>query len=199
MAWGHFRKFQLPNCKLRLSRPEESRSPTSHFSWSVYYSFFESVPPPIFGQSLFPWDLKFNHFLQTNADGDATTSVTTPNVGFPHSDVHFPIKKEFGIRSREHGQHKANHHENMMLGMVPSDVFCSVPGRLSLLSSTSKYKVTVAEVQRRLSPPECLNASLLGGVLRRYIKVSIFKIFGIIGHEKGMNTWLWNYKIQKWF
>lgn len=49
----------------------------------------------------------------------------------------------------------------------PTDVFCSVPGRLSLLSSTSKYKVTVAEVQRRLSPPECLNASLLGGVLRR--------------------------------
>merc|ERR1711981_1106177 len=32
---------------------------------------------------------------------------------------------------------------------------------------TSKYKVTIAEVQRRLSPPECLNASLLGGVLRR--------------------------------
>ncbi|XP_016120235.1 transcription factor AP-2-alpha-like, partial [Sinocyclocheilus grahami] len=49
----------------------------------------------------------------------------------------------------------------------PNEVFCSVPGRLSLLSSTSKYKVTVAEVQRRLSPPECLNASLLGGVLRR--------------------------------
>jgi len=42
-----------------------------------------------------------------------------------------------------------------------------VPGRLSLLSSTSKYKVTLAEIQRRLSPPECLNASLLGGVLRR--------------------------------
>ncbi|KAL6060760.1 hypothetical protein STEG23_023367 [Scotinomys teguina] len=53
--------------------------------------------------------------------------------------------------------------------MNPSEVFCSVPGRLSLLSSTSKYKVTVAEVQRRLSPPECLNASLLGGVLRRQV------------------------------
>ena len=52
---------------------------------------------------------------------------------------------------------------------APTDVFCSVPGRLSLLSSTSKYKVTVAEVQRRLSPPECLNASLLGGVLRRWV------------------------------
>merc|ERR1711936_672439 len=49
----------------------------------------------------------------------------------------------------------------------PTDVFCSTPGRLSLLTSTSKYKVTIAEVQRRLSPPECLNASLLGGVLRR--------------------------------
>jgi len=49
----------------------------------------------------------------------------------------------------------------------PTDIFCSVPGRLSLLSSTSKYKVTVSEVQRRLQPPECLNASLLGGVLRR--------------------------------
>ncbi|KAF3820036.1 hypothetical protein GH733_015545 [Mirounga leonina] len=53
----------------------------------------------------------------------------------------------------------------------PSEVFCSVPGRLSLLSSTSKYKVTVGEVQRRLSPPECLNASLLGGVLRRASEV----------------------------
>lgn len=50
----------------------------------------------------------------------------------------------------------------------PTDLFCSVPGRLSLLSSTSKYKVTIAEVKRRLSPPECLNASLLGGILRRY-------------------------------
>ena len=49
----------------------------------------------------------------------------------------------------------------------PADIFCSTPGRLSLLSSTSKYKVTIAEVQRRLAPPECLNASLIGGVLRR--------------------------------
>ncbi|XP_059836377.1 transcription factor AP-2 gamma isoform X2 [Hypanus sabinus] len=58
-----------------------------------------------------------------------------------------------------------------LLGGVTNlnEVFCSVPGRLSLLSSTSKYKVTVAEVQRRLAPPECLNASLLGGVLRRQI------------------------------
>ena len=51
--------------------------------------------------------------------------------------------------------------------IAPTDVFCSVPGRLSLLSSNSKYKVCVSEVQRRLSPPECLNASLLVGILRR--------------------------------
>ncbi|KAF2364465.1 Transcription factor AP-2 C-terminal [Trinorchestia longiramus] len=65
----------------------------------------------------------------------------------------------FGLKSEK----------GMGLNAMPSgnDVFCSVPGRLSLLSSTSKYKVTVAEVQRRLAPPECLNASLLGGVLRR--------------------------------
>lgn len=61
---------------------------------------------------------------------------------------------------------------NLSVGS-PSDVFCSVPGRLSLLSSTSKYKVTIAEVQRRLSPPECLNASLLGGVLRRYASIVV--------------------------
>jgi len=57
--------------------------------------------------------------------------------------------------------------ENFFENSQPTEIFCSVPGRLSLLSSTSKYKVTIAEVQRRLSPPECLNASLLGGVLRR--------------------------------
>lgn len=69
-----------------------------------------------------------------------------------------------GIKSRNSDNHK----DMIITGVTsPADVFCSVPGRLSLLSSTSKYKVTVGEVQRRLSPPECLNASLLGGVLRR--------------------------------
>ena len=57
-----------------------------------------------------------------------------------------------------------------------SDTFCLVPGRLSLLSSTQKYKVTVDEVRRRLSHPECLNASVLGGILRRLVSVGIRSI-----------------------
>lgn len=35
------------------------------------------------------------------------------------------------------------------------------------MSSAAKYKVTVGEIQRRINPPECLNASVLGGILRR--------------------------------
>uniref|UniRef100_A0A1I7XFL4 TF_AP-2 domain-containing protein n=1 Tax=Heterorhabditis bacteriophora TaxID=37862 RepID=A0A1I7XFL4_HETBA len=49
----------------------------------------------------------------------------------------------------------------------PREIYCTVPGRTSLLSSTTKYRVTVGEIQRRISPPECLNASLLGGILRK--------------------------------
>ncbi|CAH1803069.1 unnamed protein product [Owenia fusiformis] len=93
-------------------------------------------------------------------DGNQLVGSVDESGNFIHSDHASVIRK--GIRPK---------HENkdmIISGMAtPTDVFCSVPGRLSLLSSTSKYKVTVAEVQRRLSPPECLNASLLGGVLRR--------------------------------
>lgn len=87
-----------------------------------------------------------------NIDDGQTPSVESDS-NFISTDQMSIVKKEFDV---------------LLSGPVsPTDVFCSVPGRLSLLSSTSKYKVTVGEVQRRLSPPECLNASLLGGVLRR--------------------------------
>ncbi|XP_067678940.1 transcription factor AP-2-beta-like isoform X1 [Haliotis asinina] len=92
---------------------------------------------------------------------DSTPHVDD-NTNYIHGDQNTVIRKA-GIRPKNE-----NNKDLVISGVVsPTDVFCSVPGRLSLLSSTSKYKVTVAEVQRRLSPPECLNASLLGGVLRR--------------------------------
>ncbi|XP_063810523.1 transcription factor AP-2-epsilon [Pseudophryne corroboree] len=81
------------------------------------------------------------------------------------------VIKKVPIPSKNNGSMMSSlsmNKESLIGGVTnPNEVFCSVPGRLSLLSSTSKYKVTVGEVQRRLSPPECLNASLLGGVLRR--------------------------------
>ena len=61
-----------------------------------------------------------------------------------------------------------------------SDTFCLVPGRLSLLSSTQKYKVTVDEVRRRLSHPECLNASVLGGILRRCVRTPCMCITALV-------------------
>ena len=70
-------------------------------------------------------------------------------------------------RSRARDHNIMNMAKDGIIGATPADVFTQVPGRLSLLSSTSKYKVLVAEVQRRLAPPECLNASFLAGVLRR--------------------------------
>ena len=81
------------------------------------------------------------------------------------SSFPFSIKREFEHNNA--GGHGHGHGGGGGRGKFADEIFCSVPGRLSLLSSTSKYKVTIAEVQRRLSPPECLNASLLGGVLRR--------------------------------
>lgn len=96
-----------------------------------------------------------NDFLEAGSVDD------TSLFGSDHNSV---IRK--GMKARNSS---SENHKDMVMSAVtsPTDVFCSVPGRLSLLSSTSKYKVTVGEVQRRLSPPECLNASLLGGVLRR--------------------------------
>ncbi|XP_035211993.1 transcription factor AP-2-epsilon-like isoform X2 [Stegodyphus dumicola] len=108
-----------------------------------------------------PWMNSNNILVLREMDNVKTSAVDEAIFSSEHNSV---IRK--GIKQRTNNE---NNHKDMMLSGITSaqDVFCSVPGRLSLLSSTSKYKVTVGEVQRRLSPPECLNASLLGGVLRR--------------------------------
>ncbi|KAG7264627.1 LOW QUALITY PROTEIN: hypothetical protein CRUP_022655, partial [Coryphaenoides rupestris] len=117
--------------------------------------------------------------LEVGSSGIRRESFRRPELlpAHVHSMEPSVIGDNMGMHEMNHrdGGHPDDHSIIMadqtesLLGMVsnPTEVFCSVPGRLSLLSSTSKYKVTVAEVQRRLSPPECLNASLLGGVLRR--------------------------------
>ncbi|XP_077053796.1 transcription factor AP-2 gamma isoform X8 [Siphateles boraxobius] len=114
------------------------------------------LPPHIHGIDSIDSDAFPGHFLQHEGDH---SSVIPDHTVIKKGPVSLPKGNAFGIPFQKES----------LLGMVsnPTEVFCSVPGRLSLLSSTSKYKVTVAEVQRRLSPPECLNASLLGGVLRR--------------------------------
>merc|ERR1712038_1488946 len=104
----------------------------------------------------FPYDVRRELQLSRERSSvDSQDSLGHP--GDPGGDEVFPLLRGGDVNMKE----------NLIPSVLATEIFCSVPGRLSLLSSTSKYKVTVAEVQRRLSPPECLNASLLGGVLRR--------------------------------
>lgn len=48
-----------------------------------------------------------------------------------------------------------------------SEVFDETTGRLCLFNSSTKYKVTLGEVRRRLSHPETLHASLINSILRK--------------------------------
>ncbi|KAK6025752.1 transcription factor AP-2 [Ostertagia ostertagi] len=50
---------------------------------------------------------------------------------------------------------------------VNLEVFDEAPGRLCLLNASTKYKVTLSEIHRRMSHPETLHASLINGVLRK--------------------------------
>ncbi|KAH9424681.1 Transcription factor AP-2-alpha [Dermatophagoides pteronyssinus] len=105
--------------------------------------------------------------LGANMDDTSSIGLFSPEH-HSNSVIRKNVVNGNGIKQRNNNNNDM--HKDMLItsGLTsPADVFCSVPGRLSLLSSTSKYKVTVGEVHRRLSPPECLNASLLGGVLRR--------------------------------
>ena len=92
--------------------------------------------------------------------------LNNDNIGFLNGNAFSLYSSNTGINGAGVGS-QLMHSATDIGGPNPNDEFCKVPGRLSLLSSTSKYKVTVGEIQRRLNPPECLNASLLGGVLRR--------------------------------
>ncbi|XP_036164527.1 transcription factor AP-2 gamma-like [Myotis myotis] len=122
-------------------------------------------------------DLLLPHARALDAAGRAE-NLGLPDLGQPMDEVqivdgqHRLLHDQTGIRKGPISMTKnplSLPCQKELVGAVvnPSEVFCSVRGRLSLLNRTSKYTVTVAEVQRRLSPPECLNASFLAGVLRR--------------------------------
>ncbi|KAK6038179.1 transcription factor AP-2 [Cooperia oncophora] len=49
----------------------------------------------------------------------------------------------------------------------PLEVFDEAPGRLCLLNASTKYKVALSEIHRRMSHPETLHASLINGILRK--------------------------------
>ena len=154
-----------------LSQPPSDLFQPLSASTDPYQTFHQPHPASV-SQFSYPEALRRDY----QPPGPARLEAGDASLSSPSEDSFedtqpsssFHVKKElsssFYYPPAEHQHHPA---PSSSIKFSPSDIFCSTPGRLSLLSSTSKYKVTIAEVQRRLSPPECLNASLLGGVLRR--------------------------------
>lgn len=150
---------------LQAADPYQVSSSIQHFQANQVRRILEphdqNYAASVHATQAFSYDsLRRESYTRLDSDAHSIGHSLSPN----HQDSH--MEEDVGIfpaiRARD-----PNTKEGQMNAVLPTDIFCSTPGRLSLLSSTSKYKVTVAEVQRRLSPPECLNASLLGGVLRR--------------------------------
>ena len=126
------------------------------------------VAPP---NAAVPLGFPDQHFQMMNGNGTAPqtqhqTDIAFSNGSSPESFDNFQMSVDQAVDiPNAVVPHKGSQRSSNSNPL--QEIFCLVDGRLALLSSTCKYKVTVAEIQRRLSPPECLNASLLGGVLRR--------------------------------
>lgn len=85
------------------------------------------------------------------------------------------MSSDSGIVSDDSGVHHEPLFENCKpmqepkptTSVNPLEVFDEAPGRLCLLNASTKYKVTLSEIHRRMSHPETLHASLINGVLRK--------------------------------
>jgi hypothetical protein len=161
-----------------LGQPQQQQQQQQQHLHSSHHSLSGIMPPP--SSSHISGGNPNNHG-SVSSTSSASSSSSTSSAS---SSSAVNSSQQFGNIHNGHHHHSSHHHNphhhpyggnghghghNHHHGVVKSaaDVFCNVPGRLSLLSSNSKYKVSVGEIQRRLSPPECLNASLLGGILRR--------------------------------
>ncbi|KAI1726581.1 transcription factor AP-2 domain-containing protein [Ditylenchus destructor] len=89
----------------------------------------------------------------------------------------------------QYGNHIYRPHQLVdgKISFDPNMEFCQVAGRLTLLSNGKTYKITLGEILRRTSSPESLNASFLGGILRKAKKENggkelreLLKRYGII-------------------
>ncbi|KAI1714528.1 transcription factor AP-2 domain-containing protein [Ditylenchus destructor] len=96
------------------------------------------------------------------SNGSGSSSGT--DEGYANFSRVSDTKNALSITSYHNSNIQYRHH-NMKFD--PNMEYCQVSGRLALLSNAKRYKITLGEIYRRISPPECLNASYLGGILRK--------------------------------
>ncbi|GMT29653.1 hypothetical protein PFISCL1PPCAC_20950, partial [Pristionchus fissidentatus] len=71
---------------------------------------------------------------------------------------------------------------------IDKSTFCKVAGRLCVVGHSTMYHVTVAEVERRTSEPECLTRSNIGTLLKRGKIGGCSDTLALLLAEKGLES-----------